>query len=187
MARSTAISLSVGLLCAGAGCATQMTVVRPLPPEKEAEINRIVAGADQRQAEITVEGEPESRVSKDVHVAARGVSFRQGHRLGTPHAEWLPETEVPIASVRQIEVRTRGRAFWQGFGIGAGIGAVLGGIGGAAFAASGNLCESSSCNSPSEFMAAVVVGGALVAGLLGAGIGAAIGAPTTIEFKDAPR
>jgi len=175
MARSIAISLSVGLLCAGAGCATQVTVVRPLPPEKEAEINSIVAG---RQAEITVEGEPESRVSKDVHVAARGVSFRQG---------WLPETEVPIASVRQIEVRNRGRAAWQGFGIGAGIGAVLGGIGSAAFAASGNLCESSSCNSASGFIAAVVVGGAFVAGLLGAGIGAAIGAPTTIEFKDAPR
>ena len=182
MARSMAISLSVGLLCAGAGCATQMTVVRPLPPEKEAEINRIVAGADQRQAEITVEGEPESRVSKDVHVAARGVSFRQGHRLGTPHAEWLPETEVPIASVRQIEVRTRGRAFWQGFGIGAGIGAVLSGIGIAAF------CASSGCNTNySDSIVAVVGGGALAAGLLGAGIGAAIGAPTTIEFKDAPR
>ena len=38
----TGTGLRIVLLYATAGCATHMTAVRPLPPEKEAEINDIV-------------------------------------------------------------------------------------------------------------------------------------------------
>ncbi|MGZ6770771.1 MAG: hypothetical protein ACXVGK_11290 [Mycobacteriaceae bacterium] len=156
-----------------------MTAVRPLPPEEEAEINGMVAG---REARLTIEGELELD-SKDVRVTGGSVRFLQRDRAAPPgEAAWLPETEKPLASMRQIEVRDRTRGGFQGLGIGAGIGIVLGAIGGAAVA---SVCVYPDCGTEGKVLLGAVAGGVGL-GLLGAALGAAIGAPRIIEFKDAP-
>ncbi len=85
MARSIATWLGIAVLCAGAGCAHQ-AVVRPLPPEKEAEVNGLVAG---RVAALTIQGEPRTLISKDVRLDGNTVRFRTSDPAG---AAWLPET-----------------------------------------------------------------------------------------------
>ena len=156
-----------------------MTAVRPLPPEKEAEINGIVAD---REAKLTIEGELE-RDSRDVRLIGGSVRLLARDPASPPgQAAWLPETEKPLASVQQIELRDHGRGALHGLGIGAGIGIVLGAIGGAAVA---SMCVYPDCGTEGKVLLGAVAGGVGL-GLLGAGLGAAIGAPRIIEFKDAP-
>jgi len=175
MARGIATGLGIVLLCAGAGCAS-ITAIRPLPPEKEAEINEIVAG---RVAELTITGEPRT-LSKDVRLDGDRVRFRGSNPASPERESWLPETEKPLASVRQIEVRDHGRGVFYGLGIGAGLGAVIGVI--ALIGLKDYPDECYRCE-----LAVPIVGGAtLVFGLLGAALGGVIGAPRVIEFKDAP-
>jgi hypothetical protein len=175
MARSIATWLGIAVLCAGAGCA-HLTAVRPLPPEKEAEVNGLVAD---RVAALTIQGEPRTLISKDVRLDGNSVRFRASDPASPPGEAWLPETEKPLASVRQIEVRDHGRGLFYGLGIGAGIGAVLGVI-----ALSGVTNSTSECYR-CELAVPVVGGPTLVFGLLGAALGGVIGAPKVIEFKDA--
>ena len=175
MAREIATGLGILLLCAGAGCAS-VTAIRPLPPEKEAEINEIVEG---RVAELTIAGEPRT-LGKDVRLDGNRVRFRASNPASLERESWLPETEKPLASVRQIEVRDHGRGAFYGFGIGAGIGAVLGVI-----ALSGLKNYPDECYR-CELGVPIVGGSALAFALLGAALGAIIGAPRFIEFNDAP-
>jgi hypothetical protein len=102
-----------------------MTAVRPLTPEKEAEINELVAG---RVAEITIQGEPGTVVTKDVRLDGNSVRLRASDPASPQGEAWLPETEKPLASVRQIEVRDHGRGFFYGLAIGASFGTVVGAI-----------------------------------------------------------
>jgi hypothetical protein len=176
MAKSIAMWLGFALLCAGAGCATHVTALRPLPPEKEAEINAVVA---HRVAALAIQGEPRTLISKDVRLDGNSVRFRASDPASPVREAWLPETEKPLASVRQIEVREHGRGALYGLEIGAGIGAVLGAI---ALSGVKGTSECYAC----ELAVPVVGGAALAIGLLGAGVGALIGAPRVIEFKDAP-
>src|SRR4051812_18440061 len=170
----------LAVLCAGAGCATHMTVVRPLPPDKEAEINGLV---ESREAKLTFDDKRELD-SKDVRVTGGSIRFLERDPATSPREpSWLPETEKPLASVRQIQVRDSALGGFQGLGIGAAIGIVLGAIGGAAAASPG---EGPNAPSGSSYALVGAVLGGLGVGLLGATIGAGRGAPRTIEFKDAP-
>jgi hypothetical protein len=92
MARSIATWLSFALLCAGAGCATHMTAVRPLPPEKEAEIKRVVAG---RQAKLTLEGNPFD--SRDVRLTGSSVRFLE-RDPARPEVDVGPKGHINTAS-----------------------------------------------------------------------------------------
>lgn len=175
MATRIATGFGIALLYAGAGCASA-TALRPLPPEKEAEINEIVTG---RLAEVTIAGQPRT-LSKDVRLDGNSVRFRAIDPASPGGESWLPETEKPLASLREIEVRDHGLGFFYGLGAGAGIGTVLGAI-----ALSGLKSSSDECYR-CELAVPVVGGAALAIGLLGAALGAAAGAPRTIEFKDAP-
>ena len=175
MARWIATGLGVALLCAGAGCAS-MTAVRPLPPEKETEINQIVAG---RVAELTSTGGTRT-LGRDVRLDGNSVRFRASDPASPEGESWLPETGKPLASVQQIAIRDHGRGFLYGLGAGAGIGAVIGGI---VLIGVKNGEECYRC----ELGVPIVAGAALVIGLLGAALGAATGAPVIIEFKDAPQ
>jgi hypothetical protein len=175
MARRIATWPGFAVLCAVAGC-EHLTAVRPLTPEKEAEINEVVAG---RVAEITIQGEPGTLVGKDVRLDGNRVHLRASDPASPQGEAWLPETEKPLASVRQIEVRHHGGSVLNGLAIGASFGAVVGAI---ALIGVKNGDECYTC-----YAAVPLVGGAAVAfGLLGALMGAGIGAPKTIEFKDAP-
>ena len=170
----------LALLCAGAGCGTHMTVVRPLPPDKEAEINGLV---ESREAKLTFEDKRELD-GKDVRVTAGSIRFLERNpATSTREPSWLPETEKPLASVRQIEVRDSARGGFQGLGIGAAIGIVLGAIGGAAVASAG---QGPNAPSGSTYALAGALLGGLGAGILGAAIGSATGAARTIELMDAP-
>jgi hypothetical protein len=148
-----------------------MTAVRPLPPEKEAEINRLVAG---REARLVLEGNAFD--SKDVRLTGNTVQYA-GREAGGP--QWLP-TQAALSSLQRIQFRDHGRGAVHGFGIGAGIGAVGGGILGALV----HICVDHS-NCP-NLTGLGVLAGAAVFGLIGAGVGAATGAQTIIDLEDAP-
>jgi hypothetical protein len=179
MARGKATWLGFVLFCAGTGCATHMTAVRPLPPEKEAEINGVVAG---RAALLTIEGEPRTLLSKDVRLDGNSVRLRANDPTWPEGAAWLPETERPLASVRRIEVRDHGRGFFYGLGIGAGIGVALSTIAAIEF----KCRDAVDVRCPPSTAVPFVVKTTLIFGLLGAAMGGAAGAPRVIEFKDAP-
>jgi hypothetical protein len=178
MTRTVLTSLGFALACAAGGCASSSTVLRPMPSETQAEVNRVVAGRD---AELVLEGQ--SPKVGEVRVGENSVWFRQREKIPTLlHAfTWLPEVEVPLTSVHQIEVRDRGRGALHGLAIGTPIGVVLGAIGGALV---GGICERPGCAAPFARIGALAGGAGL--GLIGAGLGAAIGARRTIEFKSTP-
>jgi hypothetical protein len=130
-------------------------------------------------AALAIQGEPRTLISKDVRLDGNSVRFRASDPASPAGEAWLPETEKPLAPVRQIEVRDHGRGVFYGLGIGASIGAVLGAIG---LSGVKNTDECYTC----ELAVPLVGGAALAIGLLGAALGGAIGAPRVIEFKDAP-
>jgi hypothetical protein len=114
-----------------------------------------------------------------VRLDGNSVRLRASDPASPQGEAWLPETEKPLASVRQIEVRHHGGSVLYGLVIGASFGALVGAIG---LIGVKNGDECYTC-----YAAVPLVGGAAVAfGLLGALIGVGIGAPRTIEFKDAP-
>jgi hypothetical protein len=167
----------IALLCASAGCATHVTAVRPLPTERETEINNIVAG---KTATLEFAGTAQPIRSKDVRLAVSAVRFVERD----PASAWglssgLPEREAPLSSLQSIKIRNAGRGALHGLAFGGAIGAIAGGTAGAVLAA-----VTCSCDFQFVPLAALEVG--LVFGLIGAGIGALIGAPTTVEFSDAP-
>src|SRR4051812_43320707 len=100
-------------------CSTALT------PEKEAEVNGVIAG---RVAALTIQGEPRTLISKDVRLDGAIVRFRPSDPASPAGEAWLPETERPLGSLRQIEFLDRGHYVLYGLGIGAGIGAVVGAI-----------------------------------------------------------
>jgi hypothetical protein len=178
MTRTVVTSLGFALACAAAGCASRSTVLRPMPPETQAEINRLVAGRD---VDLVVEGE-RPKVG-EVRVGENSVWFRERETVQTlfSAAKWLPEVEVPLTSVQQIELRDHGRGALHGLAIATPIGVLLGIIGGTL---AGGLCERSSC--AGTFAGYGALAGGVGFGLIGAALGAAIGAHRTIEVKGSP-
>ncbi len=172
MAKSITIWIGFALLCAGAGCTSHVTAVRPLPPEKEAEINRMVDG---REVRLIVDGN--ARDTKNVRLTGNTVRF-----AGPPGPSgWLPEAEAPLTSLQRIEYRDHGRGASRGFVFGALIGAAAG------FALP-FLISCPDCSGGPSAGAVAISGivGTLGLGLIGTGIGAATGASMTIDLKDAP-
>jgi hypothetical protein len=88
--------------------------------------------------------------------------------------------------VRRIEVTRRGRGALIGLGIGVPIGFVAGAVTTSTLLST-VLCESGSCYE--SHTGPALLGGALgglAFGLLGAGIGAVVGAPAKVDFSDTP-
>jgi hypothetical protein len=170
----------IALLYACAGCATSIVAVRPLPPEKEAAINATIA--DKRVTlELASPAQPlDARV---VRLDASSVRFQERDPASPWHlSSWLPESEAPLASVQSIKVRDHGRGALHGLAIGGTIGAVSGVIAGVVYNR-GYQFDSFDSNILVPLYGALAFG--IGSGLIGALVGAAIGSPTTIEFKDA--
>ncbi len=165
-------------LCAYMGCATRITAVRPLGAQNETMLNDIVAG---RKAKLTLQGKAEGLDSTDVRLAGSTVRFlERDPATSIWRPEWLPETKAPLASVQRIEFRETGRGALHGFGIGAATGGIAG------FVAGMSIPWSCDKDCRGVFVPLTTLAGAVGFGLVGAALGGAIGAPTTIEFSDTP-
>lgn len=124
-----------------------------------------------------------------MRLAVSTVRFVERDPESTWVSSWLPEREAPLASLQSIKVRNRGRGALHGLAIGAGTGAVIGAAGGAiVYGVVSSQVEGSHGGAGFAVGVAALgaVAGAVGIGLVGAGIGAIVGAPTTVEFSDAP-
>jgi hypothetical protein len=173
---------------ASAGCATSEVLTRPLSGEQEKRIDEALRGQS-----VTITQQGGARLEPDQARVSGGAVHQLSIRLLESHwdeqrpaeAVWEEKhPEVPIASVQRIAFRDHGHGALQGLKAGASIGAITVGVAGFSLA---NLCLGESCR-PSDplgvAVGAALVGGA-VFGLIGALLGGVIGAPTTIEFRDA--
>ena len=169
----------LGLAVVLAGCARHIAVVRPVPPDKAAELNDLLSD---REAKLTLEGKPGTVNAKDVRIGAVNVRYLESDppTSTSRRVNWRPEAQAPLAAVRHVEFRQHGRGALNGLGIGFATGVGLG--------AAIGLAVQPNCNDCFHGDAVVglaAAGGAVAFGLLGAIIGGIVGAPTTIDFTDA--
>jgi hypothetical protein len=138
----------------------------------------MVAG---RVVTLATDSAPAGLRTTDVRLVATTVRYRErdSGKATWWNTVWLPEAEVPSASMRRIEFRDHGRgALW-----GVSYGALLGALGGA-LVSSMARCDR---ECPAAFVPLITLGGAAALGLIGAGVGGAVGVPTTIEFQDSAK
>jgi hypothetical protein len=166
---------SLGLLTAlwTLGCSITIAVRRPLSRSAVAQVNDEIDG---RSATVQLKGEAEAIPVAEMNVGPVATLLRESPRDARPRS-------VPTAALQQITFMDRSGGAVRGLGIGATLGAILGSLAGAYSAIlSCGVSEGHGCNS---YIGPVLLGGVLGAaifGLLGTGIGVAIGDDTTIEF-----
>src|SRR5258705_5223054 len=87
------------MVCALAGCTTTVAARRPLAPDKEAELNALLAD---RTATLTKTTDPRRADVRDVRLFATTVRFREQDPGSPPLSpRWLPETEAPLTAVQR--------------------------------------------------------------------------------------
>ena len=66
------VCIAIASSLVSAGCATRISAVRPVPPEREAEVNNVIAG---KKAMPTIDGQLRAVSGKDVLLAGSSVRF----------------------------------------------------------------------------------------------------------------
>jgi len=168
-------AVGIACSCALAGCSTNVIAVRPLPPREEASLNDLVRP---HQTRLTLAPPLTSLDARDFRLEGNMAYFQ---KLDPAMSASSPVTSVPLPAVQRLEFRDHGRGAVHGLGFGALTGVAAGIVVGLAVPWS---CDND-CTGAFTAISALVGAGAF--GLLGAGLGSAIGAPTTVEFSDMPR